>query len=468
MSAPQMLNLTPLSVDCAKALKKQYKFGYTVRNKQNTNDKLKADLDEYLAGHGIELPGDKKDFTRWKARIFQVEEYGDAMESRFKDLVNLRYALCQNRGYYAEFTGEGPGSRKKLQPLAFWYSKHRLDAVWNWRKSQIIRQKYYQFLKDAKDEKNRLLLDHYQPIHMVLTVPHTNGLWAGKRFYARSLMATFTKLRKLPLWNQFIYAGEYGLEVKKSAKHGLHIHIHSFILQNPQYSVSTVRDWIADEWKKLTGNSSDYTGIHYETLYTWQPGKKGKAVKKYIVPGKSDLKEYLAGVMECIKYHFKPDCLEKDETGEYDIQLIDEILTNTKGLRMYSRFGRFYNEGLLKFQNLDKVETDEEPTNEELEKDVLTTTDGVEERIYNPHTGRKAVRGEYSIVVAKPNNLKYLSKDCDLPYEPFVIGMANEPYMWKAPQGMSLKQVILLDVMPGAKATFLAATKNTAFYTANA
>ncbi len=449
--------MTTLSPDVKTRLARQNRFGYTVRNKQLLNNRLRDQIDDFLSLHDIDLPSTKTDHNRMKASIYNHADYGDALESRFEQLVNLRYAVGDTKGYYARFQHEGA---EKLQPLAFWYSKHRLDNVWNWRKSQIVRNRYYRFLESATDESGVKLLDYYKPVHMVLTVPHTAGIWNGKRFFARELIKAFTAMRKEPEWKQYVYAGEYGIEVKRSKSHGLHIHMHSFILQNPHYTVEHVRDVIDRLWRKQTGNESTYSGIHYETLYTWQKDEQnnivldrtGNPVKDYIKPGKSTLNHYLSGVLECIKYHFKPDCIQAQD-GEFDILLIDEILSNTKNLRMYSRFGAFYRQSLLNFNVLEQ-EPDEQPTGfmevaEEFdawkdEYDSNTSVDGIEENIINPFTGKPATRREFDIAIGKPTDLQYRHKDSANPYEGFLY--KQDSTLFRIAPKLTLKQTIKYDL----------------------
>jgi hypothetical protein len=450
--------MTELPTDTKSRLARQNRFGYTVRNKQMANNRLRDQIDDFLGEYDIQLPDSKTAYLANLAPIYQRHRFGDELETRFEQLVNLRYAVGDTKGYYARFQHEG---REKLQPLAFWYSKHRLDHVWNWRKSQIIRNRYYRFLESATDEAGVKLLDYYKPVHMVLTVPHEGGIWQGKRFFARELIKAFTAMRKEPEWKQYIYAGEYGIEVKRSKTHGLHIHLHSFILQHPGYSVEQVRAIVDRLWRKQTGNASTYSGIHYETLYTWKRDeennivldRKGYPVKDYIKPGQSDLNQYLAGVLECIKYHFKPDCIQTTD-GRYDLELIDEILCNTKNLRMYSRFGAFYRQSLLNFNALQPEEPDQMPTGfmeveEEWqawkdEYDSQTSVDGVEENIINPFTGRPASRREFDIAIGRPTDLQYRPKDSPTPYEGFLY-KRNATLFRIAPK-LTLKQVIKFDL----------------------
>ena len=72
---------------------------------------------------------------------------------------------------------------------------------------------------------------------------------------------------------------------------------------------------------------------------------------------------YLLGVMECIKYHFKQDIIiknKKQDQFEYDIELINEILSKTKNTRFYSRFGSLRGEASLNFSNPSRKKKNDE------------------------------------------------------------------------------------------------------------
>ena len=430
------------STDAKSFVKKQSKFGFTVRNKSLNNLKLKQAIDDYLTQFDVELPSDKATFEKMRSSIFNYDAYGDQLECKLNEIVKLRYAIQQTKGYYALFEHKGQNS---LQPLAFWYSKHRLCSVWNWRKSQIIRKRYRDYLETAKDYDGRKLIEYYQPIHMVLTVPHSNGLFNGKRFYLKEIIEAFREMRKYEAFKLSVFAGEYGVEVKKSQTHGFHIHIHCFLMQNPVFSVDYVRTKMEELWRKVVGNTSSYSGIHYETLYTHQKNEDGTVTKNYISPQNSTIDEYLGGVMECIKYHFKPDCLEKKD-GSFDMELIEEVLNNTKGQRLYSRFGKFYDVKELNFNNIQKEENEVMIDESEIieNEDLNTSVEGVEDRVINPFTFEKAERKQYRICIGNPLNVKYREKDSKRPLEAYVY---NKKAILIAPDELSLKQVIRLDLM---------------------
>lgn len=105
-------------------------------------------------------------------------------------------------------------------------------------------------------------------------------------------------------------------------------------------------------WQEVTGGHQ----VHVERLYTKKRNETGEILYNYKVSQEGTLmkeiqKEYLTkqstpekyaeAILECIKYHFKPDIFN-DEFGNFDIPLIGKILAETKRKRLYSRFGAFY------------------------------------------------------------------------------------------------------------------------------
>lgn len=416
-----------------------------MKSKLAQNEQLAAAIGAHCAMYEVYLPADRKEYKADRARILRQDEYDDQLADLLEPLIKLHYSLKQTFGTYAEF---GSDDKKRLVPLTFFYSRHRLDYAWNLRKSQLVRQRYADYLATATDADGRLLTAHYQPVHLTLTVPHQHGVFRGKTFYARELIEAFAELRKTAAWQELVYAGEYGLEVKrgKGNQHGLHIHTHSFILQHPAYTVNAARALLEAEWKRITGNTSKHPGLWYETLFTRKENKAGVWEKVHLVPGVSPLSEYTAGVMECIKYHFKPDCLTK-VGGDFDLPLIMEILANTLNLRMYSRFGAFYKEPALSFNKLHDAKPAEELSAEALAEDVQASSDGVEERLVDPRTMRIAAPESYRLKVGNPLHLRYRGETSYQAREAYEAHGRSVPALLTAPPGLSLKQVIQFKVM---------------------
>lgn len=425
--------------------------------------KLANDIKEYVKQFDISLPAYYKEFRAKRKEIMQYDSYEDAMDKDLGELVKLHYDLktC-NKGIYAVFNDT---QKIATQLLACWYSKNRLDPVWNYRKSKLIRKVWYEFLKESKINQK------YTPVHLVLTVPHKDGIWKDKKFYARELINAYNLLRRDKQFKKFIYGGEYGLECKASKdKNGLHIHVHSLLFQRTKYSLKEVRTWITGRWKEITGNTSGYSGIHFEQLYCYKRDASGAYInedkefitgttevqdadgdfsfeavteqkqlrKKFRVGTKSSLEDYLSGVMECIKYHFKPGCLEKED-GSFDLELIKDILNNTKGLRMYSRFGELYKEKKLDFSRYEKP-TDKQ-NKEELEEEVMASLSGVIEGLINPLTYAPAAMTDFRLAISCPEFLSHRPKDFHTPCEP-IINCMDSFYFIDA--DISLKEAMAL------------------------
>lgn len=418
--------------------------------RRNAVDMVNA-IDDYLfENFKIELPAHWSEYKVREHDIMDFDCYQTALIDQFHNLIKMRYDfLKSSKAVYALFENK---NQFKTQILACWYSKHRLDPVWNYRKSQLIRKIYREFLQKSN------IHNEYHPAHLVLTVPHKDGKFMEKKFFAAEMMQLFNKLRKHRLWKKYIYAGEYGVEIKKG-KNGLHIHIHSLVFQRPEYTVNEVREFILREWQALTGAKF----IHYETLYFYKRKNNGtyeteiksvfdkklndyvnvKQRKKFYLdrPDRPTdptefLNEYLHGVMECIKYHFKNDCI-KNDYGDYDIDLMCDILNNTKGMRLYSRFGEFYKEPALNFNRLE-VEHNEQ-SEAEAEEEIMGTTDKMQ--VYNPFTNEIALREDYRFIVGRPEWIKHRSKRESGAYEP-IIYTPNVFYEIRQHEAIDLKMVL--------------------------
>ena len=95
----------------------------------------------------------------------------------------------------------------------------------------------------------------------------------------------------------------------------------------------------------------------------------------------------------------------------YNITLINEVLKNTKGKRLYSRFGAFFNEKALNFNHLDKSEekSEEEPdeNSEEIDLELSKSNDNV---AINPFTLEEVPINQTQLVIFYPESLNYSGK----------------------------------------------------------
>jgi hypothetical protein len=223
------------------------------------------------------------------------------------------------------------------------------------------------------------------------------------------------------------------------------------IFQKIKLNQSNFKKILKFYWQKLTNS----TQIHLEELYTFQRDAKGQKVYEYKLKGdarrfvglaeipeteliKVPVKKYVdfdsetgdmvAGVMECIKYHFKGDCF-KNMDGTTDIGLMADVLYHTKNKRMYGRYGGFYKVPELSFNfkpeesqeeiNLlsifdqtEKAEVQEapkepEPTPDLTIEDKFTKIRDYSQKLYNPFTQRLSNEKEFCMVVFDPAQRKH-------------------------------------------------------------
>ena len=438
------IEFPPSREDCIRRVNSNNRHSSKIAFKRREALQMATDIKQYVKQFDIALPDSYKEFRAKRKEIMQYDSYEDALDNEFGELAKLYYDVktC-SKAFFGVFY---QGSSIASQIAACWYSKNRLDPVWNYRKSKLIRKVWYEFLKESKINQK------YTPVHLVLTVPHRDGIWKDKKFYARELINAYNLLRKDRKFKKFIYGGEYGVECKASKdKNGLHIHIHSLLFMHKKYSLKEARTWMVDRWKEITGNASGYSGIHFEQLYCYRRDASGAYIsedkefvsgatevqdadgdfsyeavteqkqvrKKFRVGTGSSLEDYLGGVMECIKYHFKPGCLEKED-GSFDLELIKDMLNNTKGLRMYSRFGELYREKKLDFSRHKKAAGQKEEGQEE---HIMGSLEGVEQRMINPFTFQPAKPGEYRLAISCPEFLSHRPKDYFKPCEPIIKSM---------------------------------------------
>ncbi|MEL7005283.1 MAG: hypothetical protein AAFN93_21495, partial [Bacteroidota bacterium] len=365
--------------------------------------------------------------------FFTDMETGECFYYEYVELAKLYYCLkSYNKAVYAIFQ---KGNEYSQQIVSSMSSRHRLDEVWNWQKSALIRKLWKNFLTKSKVHES------FNPMHLMLTVPHNQYGWNDREFYAKEFIEKFNFMRKSEQWRKYIYGGEYGIEVTRKGNNGLHIHMHCLVFQDPKYSVNEVRDYIQYHWNKLTKAKI----THYETLYIYDrkannqlvSDSEGKPVKKYLsndyewfrgLNEDEKISNYLLGVMECIKYHFKSDNF-KDQDGEWDIDLIKDVLNNSRNLRFYSKFGAFYNEKSLNYSRLETSEDTElieenadyadllEDGEEVPKIAVKPSLDGVSGSKINPFTMEMCQPGEYTRVLATPE-MMYHDKDSD--FKPLV------------------------------------------------
>ncbi len=418
-------------------------------NQGNYNVAIQKDIRAYLWDqHNIVLPKWHGDYKMRKAEIFDHQAYDTAVEDHLHELCNYYYLLFTNKIGIAQFK-DGSGFQVVNKRVGQYYSKHRLDPVWNSTKSKKFRGIMSTFLKEEKWHQR------YQPTHLVLTVPHKGGIWQGKQIYITELIKAFRALRHERWWKRYIHGGLYCVEVKKNKENGYHIHLHVLCFQNPviydsrnreiQDPINHVRAKINKAWRTIVGNTTDHNGAFYESLYVPERDVNGKLVieevasersdwqfktgvkKYYIKPGDSE-EMWIKGVMECLKYHFKPGVLEKTDRS-FDIPLIIEMLNNTKGERFMSKFGKLHNHRGLSLSG--------KKADDDIDSDCLGDAMAAQENLVNPFTQSIASSEEYNLFFTGLENI--------VPYQDPITGLAQVRLKARSPvlffeQGTTIKE----------------------------
>ena len=368
--------------------------------------------------------------------VFTDRSTGEILYDEYNQLARAHYALWQNSpAAYALFK-HPTQDNFSTQGIAFTCSKHRIDPVWNYLKSKRLRASVHGWMKKES------IHERYQPMHLVLTVPHPGGVWTppgeseGLTFYAKEMVEKFNLMRKSKAWNKYIYGGLLCLEITRKGANGLHIHIHAMVLQRPEFDRNEVHEYISAAWEQLSGGMS-----WYETLYihkrtneedkrspwimetdehgnkVWDESRQEFKKKKYYLDNRYEwfqelsaeekFNTYVSGVLECIKYHFKYESfktgrkIEGTKVDEWDVQLIADVLRYSKNLRMYDKFGKLYGVKELGMNYIDKLAV------KDITVQASVEGDGVEENVINPFTKKLAIKGEYERVLALPQFIEH-------------------------------------------------------------
>lgn len=299
---------------------------------------------------------------------------------------------------------------------------HKMCHVCNVEREKLVRRKYIKLFQKYPE-----LRKDYDFMHLTLTVPHPFGTWRNQKFYANELLKEFNWMRKKPFWKTFVYAGELGVEITRSEKNGMHIHIHALLLvhrfpknrnylhyellrawNNQTIDVSLEKREFTFEEKTAILKSNKFindiylekldnrgsTMLTLESLYVIDNGKK-----KYINPANDN--DFLSGLMECIKYHFEPYAMNKDDKS-YDFELMAETLPLLKNKPLYKKFGAFHGTDMGKELNL--------KSKSEPEEIVSDLEDCGNEDVIHPITLQPCLREEYRYVICNASDI-YLDMD---------------------------------------------------------
>lgn len=350
-------------------------------------------------------------------------DQNDLTEDELMYFCRLRRSLqtCTQHSLFRQYKNGGA-----LEYIASQTCKHKLCKVCNTEREKSIRRKYLSYFRKNKftetkvDKKTGEVLFHkdytkddFDFIHLTLTVPHTENGFQGKEWYATELMNLYNKMRKCDWWKYFVWGGEFGIEVTKNES-GLHIHIHSLlIVHKEQQNRNNLHREILLKWNELTVdlnskrtftdsdkeaikkgnktitdidvNSLDPKGatfIGLESLYVLKD-KKISASDKWIADkGKwkhyvnsTEENELMAGVLECLKYHFEPVAFDKDN-GVYNFELLRQILPNVFRKPLYRKFGNLHGLKELNLNESDSLIEETKEAVEELGKEAVNPDSG--------------------------------------------------------------------------------------------
>jgi len=464
-----------LEITATEKLSRNRAFQGKLSWKRKEAMQIKESIKDFVSDNfNIDLPLNYPIYKKHMQNNYNTENY-TALREEYKEIISLYYQFNYCGQSFASIFEDVKG-RVETYTLAHTYSKHRFDPVWNMRKSNLIRNIYRKYLQETK------IYNSFHPVHITLTLPHLGGKFQGKDFYANELITAFNLIRKKEFWKKSTFGGEYGVEVKesKNKENGLHIHIHSLTFLKVK-DVNKFRKQLKEAWEKQTGGNQ----IWVETVYFHKKDDSGKYIteikdsaklktfedtdgtymsepeertvvrkkfyvdreakeiqkRKDLTPEEKEetiLNFYLKAILETIKYHFKFDAIKNDDVVSegktyksegYNVDLINNILKNTKKKRLYSRFGKFYKVDALNFNNLGKKEaTEAEPMAEAAQIAV------------NPFTLEEIPVEQTQIVMFYPERQKRQPKNSMFPFE-LINYKQTEFYTYLEPN-QNIKKVL--------------------------
>lgn len=266
---------------------------------------------------------------------------------------------------------------------------HKLCAICNEERKQILRRKYILFFKDnptlftdvdndvktAGNCMQKIQEVPYDLMSLTLTVPHANGRYKGKSFYYDTILQDFTNMRRKRDWNDLVYGGECGIETTVN-DNGLHIHIHALlIVRQGKQNRNVLHRRILLMWNRITNDTSNYsefTESHIKMIKRGNPLITDKDIKVlrrggatlialeniYERDKATGIKRYgterarIKAVLECISYHFKPNMFDMGD-GHCDIFTILNVYKRLKHKKLYQKFGVLKNEQILNLSHRD-------------------------------------------------------------------------------------------------------------------
>lgn len=445
-------------------VKSNNRHAYKISRKFKQQIDLSKQIAEYLKTIGLDITHFKKYKEVGKSCIdFSTGEVLNEAYAENQRLIHYYFELRKRGAFLKQFKKSG-----KTQIRNAIYSRHRLCAVANYLKYKRL-SKIWRGYMQTNFEK----LQEHTPLHVVLTVPHKEGVWNGKTFFAVDLIKKFQQLRNKTKCKKYFAGGEYNCENKQSPNgNGIHSHLHILCFMPKQYSINEAREEIVNEWQRLTGGFM----VHCESLYykekvvhqyaenlqDWQKTEKWQ--KRYI-SSNSTAQDWEKGMLECLKYHFKSDDYVQKElspngnyitkkigkTVQYDISLIKTILDNTENVNLYGRFGFCYNDTTL---NLNHKKDDAPAPSEadtqasgEGEEVTMGKIENGEAYSVNPETLEKLEDNDFTLLYCtRPETLFYFHKwHKTRAFEPKKIkDIMREKYIYEVNELLSVPQQMSL------------------------
>jgi hypothetical protein len=384
----------------SKAIKRNQNFEYILAKKKKKNLQLSFEIRKYIEQNtGYEIPFDSQERKtliqflegneqKEEAELIRLENYlkvGRSLGATFLtpggDLTTYTVSHTYNKNrvcYIWNYVKE-----RKVRHIYFKFIEENIDSLRKFIPVHLVLTVPRNEKGEYKDEKfyGHLLLKDFNRLRTLpffdlycyggeygletkkgKTTPglhthlHSFSLLYEKPNFEKirkNARATAKEIHKLlyffylnygdKLWNiEKIYPKKKDLAIQQLKK------VAERVGTNPKFFQKVLIHF----WEQLTGGHQ----VHVERLYTKQRNEKGeieynykvskegtllKEIKKDYINKHSTPEKYAEAILECIKYHFKPDIFN-DEFGNFDIPLIGKILAETKRKRLYSRFGAFY------------------------------------------------------------------------------------------------------------------------------
>ena len=384
----------------AKAIKRNQNFEYILAKKKKKNLQLSFEIRKYIEDNtGYDIPFDsqeRKNLIKFlegneqkeEAELIRLENYlkvGRSLGATFLtpggDLTTYTVSHTYNKNrvcYIWNYVKE-----RKVRHIYFKFIEENIDALKKFIPVHLVLTVPRNDKGEYKDEKfyGHLLLKDFNRLR---TLPFFDLYCYGGEYgletkKGKTTPGLHTHLHSFSLLYEKPNFDKIRKNARATAKE-IHRLLYFFYLnyQDKLYNIEQIYPKKKDQaiqqlkivaerigtnpkffqkvlvhfWQQVTGGHQ----VHVERLYTKKRNEAGeilynykvsqegtllKEIQKEYITKQSTPEKYAEAILECIKYHFKPDIFN-DEFGNFDIPLIGKILAETKRKRLYSRFGAFY------------------------------------------------------------------------------------------------------------------------------